>query len=124
MSDLRGLMLVVLGDWASGMRIGRIVKRCVHMLSAHENRNAFPLDSTLYEASPDYFAFPSTTTEMLYPGVHSDVGGGYRPGEGGCRAEKGAQLSLIALRAMHEQAIGGSTTSPAARSTSATPRPR
>ena len=91
--------------WANDMRIGRMVRRCVHMMAAHENRNSFPFDSTLYEASPNSFQFPATTTEMIYPGVHTDVGGGYRPGEGGCRAEKGAQLSLITLRAMHQEAI-------------------
>ena len=91
--------------WADGIQIGSMVTRCVHMVAAHENRNSFGVDSTLYESSSNYFAFPTGTTEMLYPGVHSDVGGGYRPGEGGCRGEKGAQLSLIPLRTMHAEAI-------------------
>jgi uncharacterized protein (DUF2235 family) len=91
--------------WANGMQIGSMVTRCVHMVAAHENRNSFGSDSTLYEASPNHFSFRAGTTEMLYPGVHSDVGGGYRPGEGGCRSEKGAQLSLIPLRTMHAEAI-------------------
>jgi hypothetical protein len=95
-------------DWANGMQIGPMVKRCVHMMASHENRNSFPLDSTLYEVAPNSrtFAFPSTVSEVFYPGVHSDVGGGYRPGEGGCRPERGAQLSLIPLRAMHAEAVG------------------
>lgn len=93
------------GEWATDMRIGPMVKRCVHMMAAHENRNSFALDSTLFEASSNTFAFPDNTTEMIYPGVHSDVGGGYRPGEQGTKAEKGAQLSLIPLRAMHAEAI-------------------
>ena len=92
-------------DWAKDMRIGEMAKRCVHMMAAHENRNSFALDSTLYEASPNVFAFPDNTSEMLYPGVHSDVGGGYRPGEQGTKMEKGAQLSLIPLRAMHAAAV-------------------
>jgi hypothetical protein len=93
------------GDWAAGLQIGSMVTRCVHMMAAHENRNSFALDSTLYEASPGKFRFPEGVSEMLYPVVHSDAGGGYRPGEGGCRSEKGSQLSLIALRAMHAEAI-------------------
>jgi Uncharacterized alpha/beta hydrolase domain (DUF2235) len=93
------------GDWAAGLQIGSMVTRCVHMMAGHENRNSFPLDSTLFEAAPSNFHFPAGVSEMIYPGVHSDVGGGYRPGEGGCRSEKGSQLSLIALRAMHAEAI-------------------
>lgn len=91
--------------WAKGMQIGSMVTNCVHMIAAHENRNSFGVDSTLYEATPNHFSFPASTTEMLYPGVHSDVGGGYRPGEGGCRSEKGSQLSVIPLRAMHAAAL-------------------
>ena len=93
------------GDWADGLSIGSMVTRCVHMMAAHENRNSFALDSTLYESTPGRFRFPDGVSEMIYPGVHSDAGGGYRPGEGGCRSEKGSQLSLIALRAMHAEAI-------------------
>ncbi len=95
------------GDWATGMQIGGMVKRCVHMMASHENRNSFALDSTLFETAPDslHFTFPSVVTESFYPGVHSDVGGGYRPGEGGCRPERGAQLSLIPLRNMHAEAL-------------------
>jgi len=94
-------------DWANGMQIGAMVTRCVHMMASHENRNSFAVDSTLYEVAPNSlrFAFPAAVSEYFYPGVHSDVGGGYRPGEGGCRPERGAQLSLIPLRAMHAQAI-------------------
>ena len=93
------------GGWADAMQIGSMVTRCTHMIAAHENRNSFGSDSTLFESSPDHFSFPVGTTEMLYPGVHSDVGGGYRPGEGGCKREKGSQLSLIPLRTMHAEAI-------------------
>jgi Uncharacterized alpha/beta hydrolase domain (DUF2235) len=101
------------GDWANGMAIGKMVKKCVHMMAAHENRNSFALDTVLSSQgvkvvdgkSVETFTAPTTCTELLYPGVHSDVGGGYRPGEGGCKNEKGAQLSLITLRAMHPAAL-------------------
>jgi hypothetical protein len=91
-------------EWADGMAIGGLVKQCAHMVAGHELRNSFPADSVLYQAAPTRFELPANTSEWVYPGVHSDVGGGYRPGEGGCRPEKGAQLSIVALRAMHELA--------------------
>lgn len=101
------------GDWAEGLAVGGLVKRTFHIMAAHENRNSFALDTTLYlqrtVAKPgettEIFGWPQGCTEFLYPGVHSDVGGGYRPGEGGCKPERGAQLSLVALRAMHPAAI-------------------
>lgn len=91
-------------DWADGMAIGSLVKQCAHMVAGHELRNSFPSDSVLYESAPNRFELPANTSEWVYPGVHSDVGGGYRPGEGGCKVEKGAQLSIVALHAMHELA--------------------
>ena len=101
------------GDWADGLAIGKLVKRTVHIMAAHENRNSFPLDTTLLArgvravtgGTAEYFSWPDNCTEWLFPGVHSDVGGGYRPGEGGCKPERGAQLSLVALHVMHAQAI-------------------
>lgn len=101
------------GGWADGLAIAPMVKRAHHIMAAHEVRNSFPLDTALYlqrtevssTARTEFYGPPTGCTETLYPGVHSDVGGGYRPGEGGCKPEKGAQLSLIALREMHRQAI-------------------
>lgn len=55
------------------------IKRCVHMVSAHEQRLCFPLDS-IRRANGRY---PSDSEEIIYPGVHSDVGGGYPPGDQG-----------------------------------------
>jgi hypothetical protein len=101
------------GDWAEGLAIGSMVKSCTHYMAAHENRNSFALDTTLFydrtETAPgkitEFFKWPDVCAEQLYPGVHSDVGGGYRPGEGGCKQDRGAQLSLIPLRAMHTAAL-------------------
>ncbi len=73
------------GGWADGLALGKMIKRCVHMVAAHETRNSFPLDSALYQARPNFFAWPAGCSEMIYPGVHSDVGGGYRPGERGAK---------------------------------------
>ena len=84
------------GAWANGLQVVDIVDRCVHLVAAHEMRNSFPLDSALQGT-----AYPSGTTEMIYPGVHSDVGGGYRQGEGG----KSAMLAKVPLRVMLEAAV-------------------
>jgi uncharacterized protein (DUF2235 family) len=66
------------GDWADGLAIPEVVKHCVHFIAGHEFRNSFPVDSVVRAGSK-----PANCKEVVYPGVHSDVGGGYRPGEGG-----------------------------------------
>jgi hypothetical protein len=52
--------------------------RCVHMVAAHEGRRCFPLDSVSVKG-----VMPLNCTEIVIPGVHSDVGGGYAPREQG-----------------------------------------
>lgn len=85
------------GAWASdGLQIPPIVSQCVHMVAAHETRNSFPLDSAL-----EGLRYPVGTEEMVYPGVHSDVGAGYRHGEGG----KADVLALVPLRSMLTRAV-------------------
>jgi Uncharacterized alpha/beta hydrolase domain (DUF2235) len=86
-------------SWADGLEVPALVKRCVHMVSGHEMRNSFPVDSALFGQR-----YPDGVAEMVYPGVHSDVGGGYQPGEGARSAHPGEMLSLIPLRAMHQEA--------------------
>jgi hypothetical protein len=88
-------------SWADGLQVPapHFVKRCVHMVAGHEIRNSFPLDSVL-----DGTCYPDGVSEMVYPGAHSDVGGGYQPGEGARSAHYGEMLSLIPLRAMHAAA--------------------
>ena len=97
------------GDWADGLAIPGVVRQCVHFMAAHEFRNSFPVDSVARANGK-----PANCKEMVYPGAHSDVGGGYRPGEGGlgAAAAKGAStnasvnmLSLIPLRAMYDEAV-------------------
>ncbi|MFC7421276.1 T6SS phospholipase effector Tle1-like catalytic domain-containing protein, partial [Iodobacter arcticus] len=48
--------------------------RCVHLVAAHEVRGSFPLDA---------IGSGALHKEVMYPGVHSDVGGGYEPLEQG-----------------------------------------
>jgi hypothetical protein len=72
------------------------VERCVHYVSAHEVRRAFPLDSVRVDK-----IYPSNCEEVVYPGVHSDVGGGYGPDEQG----RDHDLSVIPLRHMFAEAL-------------------
>lgn len=86
-------------SWASDLRIPAMALRCVHHVAAHEIRNSFPLD-TLLEGG----RYPSNAVEVVYPGVHSNVGGGYRPGEGGRLSSPFGMLSAIPLQAMYDEA--------------------
>jgi hypothetical protein len=87
----------------------KFLERCVHLVAAHEQRACFPVDSIRRKANPDDPNCPSTyragTFEYLYPGVHSDVGGGYPPGEQG-KALGGPQdvLSQIPLQHLYAEA--------------------
>ena len=75
--DLAGATVTANGGhngWASDMRLPPMVEQTVHMNAAHELRRRFPLDSTRIGAD-----YPDNTVEIWYPGVHSDVGGGYSP---------------------------------------------
>ncbi|AUH49360.1 hypothetical protein CXB49_00140 [Chromobacterium sp. ATCC 53434] len=83
-------------NWASEIRVPSEVKRCVHIVSAHEVRRAFPLDSIEYKNR-----YPENSEEVVYPGVHSDVGGGYYPNEQG----RNLKLTKIPLRKMYLEAI-------------------
>jgi hypothetical protein len=49
--------------------------------------------------------YPDNCRESVYPGAHSNVGGGYRPGEAGKSGNESALLSNIPLREMHKIAI-------------------
>lgn len=88
------------GSWANDLAIHPAVEQAVHFIAAHEVRNSFPVDSVCRGQVK-----PANCKEMVYPGVHSDVGGGYRPGEGGKSAGRDEQLSLIPLRAMYDEAL-------------------
>ena len=87
----------------------RFLERCVHLVAAHEQRGCFPVDSIRRKTNPDDPNCPSTyragTFEYIYPGMHSDVGGGYPSGEQG-KALAGPQdvLSQIPLQHMYAEA--------------------
>ena len=54
------------------------VERCVHYVAAHELRFSFPVDLIRRDG-----ALVGNWLEKTYPGVHSDIGGGYEPREQG-----------------------------------------
>ncbi|CAE6837870.1 T6SS phospholipase effector Tle1-like catalytic domain-containing protein [Paraburkholderia haematera] len=58
------------------LKIPLCVERCVHFVAAHELRFSFPVD--LIRDNGQYRA---GMMEKVYPGVHSDVGGGYTSNE-------------------------------------------
>ena len=70
------------GDWSSSKNLRippeSVVKNCVHFVALHELRKNFPLESVCVNG-----VLPSHCNEHVYPGTHSDVGGGYQPGEQG-----------------------------------------
>lgn len=88
------------------------LKRCVHLISCHEQRASFPLDSIRRRdldangrrTGPS--CYRQGTVEYAYPGVHSDVGGGYGVGNQG-KAVGGSEflLSQIALQHMYAEAF-------------------
>ncbi|MDR6384258.1 T6SS phospholipase effector Tle1-like catalytic domain-containing protein [Paraburkholderia caribensis] len=84
--DLAGMLMHVPDD----------VEKCLHLVAGHEIRSAFPL--TRLGKTTD------THREFVYPGVHSDVGGGYRPDE----QKRSNRLACIPLNRMRlEAAIAG-----------------
>ncbi|MBU9197497.1 DUF2235 domain-containing protein [Burkholderia gladioli] len=83
-------------DWASELAIPAEVESCMHFVSAHEVRRAFPLDSVRVGKT-----YPDNCNEVVFPGVHSDVGGGYGPDEQG----RNQDLALIPLRHMFAEAL-------------------
>ncbi|WP_374581474.1 DUF2235 domain-containing protein [Pseudoduganella sp.] len=60
-------------SWAdNNMQVHKHVQSCLHIVAAHEVRSTFPLDSVRVEG-----IYPPNVREYVYPGAHSDVGGGY-----------------------------------------------
>jgi hypothetical protein len=92
------------GDWGSKLEINPLVEEVRHFIAAHEVRNSFPVESVSVLRSnriskPDHFY------EMVYPGVHSDIGGSYAPGEGARAALSNENLGLVPLIHMYNYAL-------------------
>jgi hypothetical protein len=81
----------ILEPLPSSVRAGR------HFIAAHEQRMNFPV--TTQTGSSEF-------KQYYFPGVHSDVGGGYGPGEGGkARGGQSDLLSQIPLAYMYKEGI-------------------
>ena len=92
------------GAWADAersLRVSSEVTRCLHLVSAHEVRRSFPLDSVSVNG-----VYRNGLEEVVLPGVHSDVGGGYAPTEQGkgLTADGRDTMSRIPLIMMYREA--------------------
>ena len=90
-------------DWADdtqlipdAQRFPGLVKCCRHFVAGFEQRSCFPLDSIRNEDGQ----YPDNTYEVVYPGVHSDVGGGYPQNDQG-KARGGTQ-ELVSQVVLHD----------------------
>ena len=62
------------------------VQKCAHVVAAHELRDAFPLTGL----------GTNRYTQIVYPGAHADIGGGYADNEQG-RHDKLARVALLQM---------------------------
>lgn len=80
------------GGWRTkDLTIPPHVEMCYHFAAAHEVRFSFPVDLIR-----DKGTYHDNMFEKVYPGVHSDVGGGYEPGNQGRKD----MLARVPLRHM------------------------
>ncbi|NIF25136.1 DUF2235 domain-containing protein [Pantoea sp. Tr-811] len=91
------------GDGSQELPTGKLLKRCLHIVASHEQRLSFPLDSIRREDG----SYPANSVEVIYPGVHSDQGGGYPRGDQGkaVGSEDVLLLSQIALNDLYADAF-------------------
>jgi hypothetical protein len=82
--------------WASDLSIPPYVTQCVHYVAAHECREKFPFDSV-----QQMQAMPTNAHEVFYPGMHSDIGGGYLPTY---QEGRTSELARIALNNLYRDA--------------------
>lgn len=80
------------------MVIDERIKMCVHHIAGNEQRFAFPVDLIHKENGE---IANSNWKEIVYPGMHSDVGGGYAPGS----QNVNDNYARIPLKDMLEEAV-------------------
>ncbi|HEX7907360.1 MAG TPA: DUF2235 domain-containing protein [Paraburkholderia sp.] len=78
------------------MHVPEQVERCFHIAAGHELRACFPLTPVRNNSA--------SCEQLVWPGVHSDIGGGYRPDEQ-ARSDLLARIALNRMRL--EGAISG-----------------
>lgn len=87
-------------SWAdNSMEIHPAVEQCVHYVAGHEVRATFPLDSVRVKSR-----YPANALEVMYPGAHSDLGGGYPVGAVGIGRSPEALFSIIPGANMYKAA--------------------
>jgi len=93
-------------DWAKGhwgwgnfMEIHPAIEQCVHFVAGHEVRGSFSLDSVRIRGN-----YPPNVKEVMYPGSHSDVGGGYKPGALGVSPTQADIMATVAGANMYLEA--------------------
>lgn len=86
--------------WADNtLEINPAVEQCVHFVAGHEVRACFPLDSVRVKST-----YPANAMEVMYPGSHSDVGGGYAPQDLGVSPTPDSFMSVIPGVNMYHEA--------------------
>src|SRR5690606_19037555 len=89
-------------DWADGTMGIPNLRRGLQYVAAHEIRRSFPLSTARGSGGNAVTGM----SEYIYPGAHSDLGGGYAPGEQGKAVGGRSQLlSQIPLNDMHFEAL-------------------
>jgi hypothetical protein len=87
-------------SWADNyLEIHPAVEQCVHYVAGHEVRACFPLDSVRVKSK-----YPANAVEVMYPGSHSDVGGGYAPKALGVSPTTDSFMSIIPGVSMYQEA--------------------
>lgn len=87
-------------SWAdNNMQIHPAVEQCVHFVAGHEVRAAFPLDSVRVDG-----VYPGNAKEVMYPGAHSDLGGGYAPNAVGIAPDRANEMARIPGAQMYKEA--------------------
>jgi Uncharacterized alpha/beta hydrolase domain (DUF2235) len=87
-------------SWAdNSLQIHPAVRQCHHYVAGHEIRGSFPLDSVRIKG-----VYPPNAKEVMYPGAHSDVGGGYAPNTLGIAPEPLTDMSVIVGSDMYKAA--------------------
>jgi hypothetical protein len=92
-----GILVDGHGGWAAHILkpLPDCIKNARHFIAAHEQRMNFPVTRQRGK----------NIREIYFPGMHSDVGGGYGPGDQGKgRGSQSAMLSQISLAYMYKEA--------------------
>lgn len=97
--------------WANGhdgwgetknLRVSPRVRHCEHYVAMHEQRESFPLEDVHTPGD----GMPPNCRQFRFPGMHSDVGGGYLPEEQGKNGgEDEHKLARVPLNMMYEAAV-------------------